>query len=269
MPSQISILGIGWLGFPLAKALIQDGYSVKGSTTTNTKLIELKTVGIDAYQILLEEARIVGEIVSFLKESEILLINIPPGLRRNPNSNFVAKIAHLLPYIKYSSIQKVLFVSSTSVFEATSPFTYIMDEMPANASSLAGLQLIACEKLLQAADFRTTILRFSGLFNDARHPSSTLSKRKGIKHPDAPVNLIHLTDCIGIIQTIIKGAYWGSTFNAAYPSHPSKSDYYTKICQQKALPAPDFDYTNPSKGKIIVSDGIEKQLAYHFSTGLY
>ena len=30
--TQISILGCGWLGLPLAKALLKNGFSVKGST---------------------------------------------------------------------------------------------------------------------------------------------------------------------------------------------------------------------------------------------
>jgi 3-hydroxyisobutyrate dehydrogenase-like beta-hydroxyacid dehydrogenase len=34
--TKISILGCGWLGFPLAKALLKDGFTVKGSTTWNT-----------------------------------------------------------------------------------------------------------------------------------------------------------------------------------------------------------------------------------------
>jgi UDP-N-acetyl-D-mannosaminuronate dehydrogenase len=32
---QISILGCGWLGLPLAKALLQKGFSVHGSKTLN------------------------------------------------------------------------------------------------------------------------------------------------------------------------------------------------------------------------------------------
>ena len=43
---QVSILGCGWLGLPLAKALIGEGYTVKGSTTTPAKLNLLKEEGV-------------------------------------------------------------------------------------------------------------------------------------------------------------------------------------------------------------------------------
>ena len=44
--TKISILGCGWLGFPLAKALLSKGLSVKGSTTSSEKLATLEKAGI-------------------------------------------------------------------------------------------------------------------------------------------------------------------------------------------------------------------------------
>jgi len=38
--TQISILGCGWLGLPLAKAILENEFSVKGSTTSREKPID-------------------------------------------------------------------------------------------------------------------------------------------------------------------------------------------------------------------------------------
>ena len=38
---QVSILGCGWLGLPLAKSLIEKGFSVNGSTTSVEKIPEV------------------------------------------------------------------------------------------------------------------------------------------------------------------------------------------------------------------------------------
>ena len=89
---QISILGCGWLGFPLAKELLKKDFSVYGSTTSSTKLSDLKVAGIIPFQILLNENSIEGNMTSFLENSEVLLINIPPKLRGNATENFVLKI---------------------------------------------------------------------------------------------------------------------------------------------------------------------------------
>ncbi len=265
MSKQISILGTGWLGLPLAKAFLENNYTIKGSTTSENKLKNLSENGIIAYQIVVTEEGPLGNVHSFFSESDTLIINIPPGVRRNPEVNFVAKIEKLIPYIENSMIKKVIFVSSTSVFADLEGFPLISEEMLPNASSNAGKQLIEVEQLLQnQKKIKTTVLRFAGLFGPNRHPATMLSKRNNIKNPEAPVNLIHLTDCIGIIKKIIETKSWGHIFNASYPDHPEKAMYYTKVCEEMGLPAPDYDFDTPSKGKIIDSKQIVESLNYKF-----
>ncbi len=251
---QISILGTGWLGFPLSKKLITDGYTIHGSTTSASKLALLNEEGINPFVIKLTEEGVEGDVTSFLRDSKLLLINIPPGLRRNPDSNFVLKIKTLLPYIKQSSVEQLLFISSTSVFADQIGFPVITDKTLPNATSKSGEQLIKVEKLLlENLDIDTTIIRFAGLFDARRHPAMMLSKRKNIKNPKAPVNLIHRQDCVGIIEKIIETDNWGISINVAYPDHPEKAHYYTKICEQMGLSTPDYENTTPSQGKIIVT----------------
>ncbi len=269
MSKHVSILGTGWLGLPLAQQLIKENYTIKGSTTSENKLEILRQDGVTAYPISLTEEGPIGDMISFLKDSQILIINIPPGLRRNPAINFVSKIQNLIPYIEKSNIQYVLFVSSTSVFADLEGFPLISGETLPNATSNAGKQLIEVEQLLQnRTAFKTTILRFAGLFGPGRHPANMLSRRTGIKNPKAPVNLIHLEDCIGIIKQIIETQSWGQIFNASYPDHPEKGQYYSTICDEMGLPKPDYDYETPSKGKVIESGKIIEQLNYQFHSGI-
>lgn len=270
MNKQISILGTGWLGLPLAKHLIANGYIIKGSTTSVDKLDILKNSGIDPYIVELKETNSENQKALFLENSEILIINIPPGLRRNPESNFVAKIEHIIPYIVTSGVEKVLFISSTSVYTDEEGFPEITSDTIPNATKNAGKQLIETEKLLtNHPSFKATILRFAGLFDSRRHPATMLSKRKNIQNPLAPVNLIHREDCIGVIRKIIEMDQWDQIFNASYPDHPKKSDYYSTICKQMNLPIPDYDFESSSKGKIIASTKVNESLQYDFTHDLY
>jgi UDP-N-acetyl-D-mannosaminuronate dehydrogenase len=59
--TQISILGCGWLGLPLAKALLENGFSVNGSTTSVEKLSVLENLGIQPYLIALSPTLSKGE----------------------------------------------------------------------------------------------------------------------------------------------------------------------------------------------------------------
>jgi nucleoside-diphosphate-sugar epimerase len=264
--TKISILGCGWLGFPLAKAIIGKGFSVNGSTTSKDKIELLKSAGIPPYLIELGENNINGNINEFLDESQLLIINIPPKLRGNSFENFVSKIKNTLPFIEKSSIKKVLFVSSTSVFSDECEF--VTEEINPNPDTESGKQLLECEKLLQSnSHFETTILRFGGLIGEDRNPIHFLSGRTNIENPDAPINLIHQEDCIGIILKIIESNCWGETFNAVAPFHPNREDYYSQKAKENNLELPIFVTSKLSVGKTILSDKLENVLKYQFIKG--
>lgn len=265
MNKQISIIGCGWLGLPLAAALIQDGHSVKGSTTSADKVDLLKQEGIHPFVVTISEKHVEGNITACLKGSEILFINIPPGLRKNPNADIVKKMHLLCTHIKNSGIKNVLYVSSTSVYEDELNIPIITEKSPINGQSSASKQLIAAEQVFQTnTTFEATILRFSGLIGDDRNPAKYLSGQKDVKDPDGPINLIHLNDCIGIIKAIIENSQWETEFNAASPQHPTREQYYNAACEAKSLPLPQFDHVTLSKGKIISSEKVERQLNYEF-----
>ena len=105
MKNEISIFGCGWLGEPLAYSLNQKGFSIKGSTTSETKMTLLNSKGISTYLIQLE--KLTPAIDAFLT-SEILVVNIP--------SKNVEGFKNLISYIEKSTIQKIIFISSTSVY---------------------------------------------------------------------------------------------------------------------------------------------------------
>ncbi|MDT0675195.1 SDR family NAD(P)-dependent oxidoreductase [Autumnicola musiva] len=262
---NISILGCGWLGFPLAKVLLDNAYSIKGSTTSREKIVKLQEKNISPYQIKLFAEGVQGDLTSFLSHSEILIIDIPPRLRSDPEADFTGKIKKLLSYIKKSSIKNVIFVSSTSVYKDTEEFPEYTEASAPNGTSRAAVEIISTEKMLkETAEFNTTIIRFGGLLGNDRHPVNFLSGKTGLKNPKAPVNLIQQEDCIDIITRIIKKEAWGTVFNAVYPNHPDKESYYTKKDKINNLALPEYDHSLASKGKIIKSERLQEMLDFEF-----
>lgn len=272
MGIKISILGCGWLGLHLAKSLLLKGYEVKGSTTSESKLDVLKNAGILPFQIQLEAHQIIGNIEDFLKETDILIIDIPPGLRREISSleemTFVNKIRTLIPFIEKSGIKNVIFVSSTSVYADGFPIVEISEETMPNPDTESGKQLAIAETLLQSnLNFKTTVIRFGGLLGDDRHPAKFLAGKTNVENPDAPVNLIQREDCIGIIEKILNQVEydnWGATFNAVAPQHPTRKAYYQNKALIFNLPLPTFAEDSESKGKMISSKKVEMILEYSF-----
>lgn len=270
--TQISILGCGWLGLPLAKTLLENGFWVKGSTTSVDKLSMLTNLGIQPYLINLTPTLSNGEgdetIEAFLEASKTLIINIPPKLRGSEKENFVSKIRNLIPFIEKSGVENVIFISSTSVYGEDN--LVVTEETELNPDTESGKQLVQSEQLLLSnSNFKTSILRFGGLIGEDRHPIKFLAGRTNIENPNAPINLIHQDDCIGIILEILRQAQnnklvWNETFNAVTPFHPSRKEYYTQKAIEFNLPLPEFNSENLTFGKTIASSKVETILGYTF-----
>jgi nucleoside-diphosphate-sugar epimerase len=273
--TQISILGCGWLGLPLAKSLIAKRRSVNGSTTSENKLQILKDAGINPYLVALESDSISDSIIQFLANSGILIIDIPPKLRGTNSDTsdsqrkiFVEKINTLIPFIERSTVKKVLFVSSTSVYGDENDF--ITEETIPNPETESGKQLLLAEALLQKnKNFETTILRFGGLIGENRHPVKFLAAKENLENPDSPVNLIHQNDCINIIEEIIYQSKWNEVFNAVAPFHPTREKYYTQKANEHGLVLPKFSSEKSNIKKIISSEKVENSLNYLFKLDVY
>lgn len=273
--TQISILGCGWLGLPLAKKSIEKGHSVNGSTTSESKISILESAGINPFLVALESESVSESITSFLAKSEILIIDIPPKLRGNNADStdssrkiFVEKIKNLIPFIEKSTVKKVLFVSSTSVYGDEN--VIITEKTIANPDTESGKQLLLTEAVLQNnPNFETTILRFGGLIGEDRHPVKFLAGKENIENPDAPVNLIHQNDCIAVIQEIISQSKWNEIFNAVAPFHPTREEFYTQKAKVLNLTLPKFSSEKSNIKKVISGEKVENVLNYKFNLENY
>lgn len=265
MNKKISILGCGWLGFPLAQQFISKGYEVKGSTTSIIKHRKLKAENIQPYIVELHENEIVGDFEHFLEGSELLIINFPPKLRGDEPESLVKKIENCLPFIEKSTVKKVIFVSSTAVFPDSFPMKTIYEDTPPQPNDERGKQLLETENRLRYnTQFETTILRFGGLFGENRHPVNHIAGRKNIDNPEAPVNLIHQQDCINLIFHIIDTKLWGKTLNAVYPKHPKRNEYYPQKAADLGLELPEFKPNAISKGKYISCKYLREKYGFEF-----
>ncbi|TMU54760.1 SDR family oxidoreductase [Flagellimonas algicola] len=269
MTEKIGILGCGWLGFPLAQALVQKNYEVYGTTTSQDKLETLKNEGINPYLVSLSASKIEGEIQDFLSRIDTLVINVPPRLRGTSKESFFDKMQLLLEAIKSSSVSRIIFISSTAVYGDV--YGEVTEETPTMPNTESGRQLVQVEKLFQTDDsIRTTVIRFGGLIGPDRNPATMLSGRTGLRNGHDPINLIHLEDCIHMIITILEKGYWGELFNGVYPHHPAKRDFYTEQAQKLGIPAPIYlKDSDKNPGKIVVSRNfLDKSHVFNTSIAL-
>jgi nucleoside-diphosphate-sugar epimerase len=253
MSKNIGVMGCGWLGKPLAIALIKNGYTVKGTTTHISKLEELRSVGIDPYMVDLQETFIDGGIDQFLSGLDALVINVPPGLRSNPDSDYTGRLELLVKNINARpSIKRLIFISTTSVFADLPTIPFYDEFSTPNDDSPAGKKLIAGEKMMQNAGARTTIVRPGGLIGEDRHPIKFLAGKKEVANPKAPVNLTDQSALVKAIILLLQITKELDTYHVISEPHQNRADYYRSKALEKGLQPPEFS-GGKSVGKKIVS----------------
>ena len=262
MPDKknISILGCGWYGLALAKHLISLTYKVKGSTTSAQKAEILNSKGIQGSIIDLGSPTSI-ENTSFF--SADLLIITTPAKDSTSGITYLDQIDNLIKTIIKNKVKLVILISSTSVYGE--PNREVTENDPPTPNTGTGKLLATAErKFLDCPAFRTTILRFGGLYGPGRDPGRFLAGKKMIPDGLAPVNLIHLQDCIGITISIIEREAFGHIINACSPTHPSRKDFYTTAALRSQLEPPVF-IEECKNWKIVSSVKITELLDYQFN----
>jgi len=257
---NISILGCGWYGTALAKTLVNAGYHVKGSTTSPQKLEALGAEGIAPY------------LVNFLPGDEnydagffncdVLLIAIPPKSKSGEGANYIYKIQRIISTAKQQGVKDAIFISSTGVYADLN--NEVNENIAPQPNTEAGKILLAAEDLFRAdTSFKTTIIRFAGLIGPGRDPGRFFAGKKDIPNGRAPVNLIHLDDCIGLSMAIIDMQIYGYLFNACSPDHPARAAFYTQASINSGMETPIF-ISELKEWKIVKSTNVEPILGYRF-----
>lgn len=261
---EISIMGCGWLGMPLAERLSKAGYNVKGSTTTPHKLEELQEKGIRPYLLNLQDENLEREAFKEFLQAQVLVLNIPPHLRSDGGEGYLKQMHLLLEFLSDSPISRILFVSSTSVYLdlnrviTEEDIVFTEEQQPDH-------MLLQSEKLFQQGEgWLTTVLRFGGLVGENRKPGRFLAGKKNVPNGDAPVNLIHLDDCLNILHRIIEADIWGQTFHACADKHPLRREFYHQAALSLGLTPPEFNDMDDTHFKLINSQKIKDALSYNF-----
>ncbi|QNK61203.1 NAD(P)H-binding protein [Pedobacter sp. PAMC26386] len=262
--NKISILGCGWYGLELAKELIKNGYRVKGSTTTPEKLANLQQSGIIPYLINFNEEENGFDRDFF--NCDVLIISIPPKRVTAEQHTFLSKIEKISKAAETHLIPNIIFISATSVYGDYNE--EVNEQTIPNPETDSGKAILAAELALKnITSFKTTILRFGGLIGPNRDPGRFFAGKSAIPNGKAPVNLIHLTDCIGLTMRILQKEAFGYIFNACATDHPTRSVFYTSASLRSGFDKPQF-IDELCNWKLVHSIYITKKLNYEFKISL-
>jgi nucleoside-diphosphate-sugar epimerase len=260
MAKTISILGCGWLGTALGRKLMSQGYVVKGSAATSESYNRLEFTGIQTYHIRIEPDRMIIDYNSFFN-TDVLICSIPPRRTENIVEEFPKQVKQIAREVQKMNISKVIFISSTSVYESKN--CLVFEGQEGNPEKASGRALLKAENLLlNLPGVQSTIVRFGGLIGENRNPARFMAGKRKVT-ANSPVNLIHRDDCVAILSLLIENEIWGEVFNACSPEHPTKEEFYTRAAKISGLPVPEFS-EGTEDYKIVSSDKLIQKLGYTF-----
>lgn len=254
----VSILGCGWLGSALGEYLVANGYEVNGSATKHAKLNLIDELGMQGFLLEISETIALDSDSAFWNCDALI---ISSNVKLDGNEGYLKGMRAVAGIVRSKPIKRVLMVSSTSVYgEPNSVLDETALTQPETASAKRLVEIEAIFK--DIADTQTTIIRCGGLVGPGRLPGSFLAGRKDVPNGLAPVNMVHLKDCIGLIQLLLQAEEPVQVLNAVAPDHPSRADFYTQAAAVQNLSLPLF-VMEKINWKIVNSLGAEK-LGYRY-----
>ncbi len=263
-PGRILVLGCGWLGLVLARELVGMGHRVMGTTTSPENLPELAEMGIEGHLLRLGTdfgAPAEALLHRLLSAADVLVLNVPP--RAAAAGAYPALLRPVHRAVATAGTPKVLVVSSTSVYPNEAR---VMQETDALSTRDAASDVLRAEGhfVPRYGQWKSTVVRLGGLIGPGRAPGRFLAGRRDLLQGNAPVNLLHLTDAVGVLAAIIEHQAWGHTFNACAAQHPLRRDFYPAAARFLDLEPPTFRDGPGPGGKTIDSRLVRQLVPYQF-----
>jgi nucleoside-diphosphate-sugar epimerase len=254
---KVTIIGCGWLGFPLAQHWLSEGHQVTGTTSTESKIATFESVGINGF--LLQFSPTPSVSLEPILDTDLVVIALPPRAGQMGDDFHVQQVYEIIDSIKkYEKQPKIIYISSTSVYPENNRETTEDDIVIENNA------LIKVENIIKKAGLRYLILRCGGLMGYERNPAKYVAN-KTTTQGDVPVNYVHRDDVVLMIDTLLKANIWNEVFNIVAPQHPTRREVYIKAANETGYDLPVFEEPIvPNSFKVISPQKFIKKTGYHY-----
>jgi nucleoside-diphosphate-sugar epimerase len=261
---KVAIVGLGWLGMPLALSLIGKGWQVTGSKTTEDGVEAARMCGLESYLLqLTPELECDSDDLDALLEVDALVITLPARRSGEGEDFYLLAVQEIVDSALAHAIPHIVFISSTSVYgDAEGVMT---EDSPLDPVTDSGRCLRKLEHWLHDLPGTSVdILRLSGLVGPKRHPGRFFAGKRA-PHGNHVVNLVHLEDAVAAIELLLETEGGGRLYNLSAPQHPTRGRFYPQMSRQLGLEVPSFsDDANGGTGKQIDGNLICRELGFHY-----
>ncbi|MBS0976116.1 SDR family oxidoreductase [Serratia rubidaea] len=259
---KVAIVGLGWLGMPLALSLISRGFEVVGSKTTPDGVEAARMSGVECYPLTLTpELECEADDLDALLQVDALVITLPARRTVEGSENYFNAVRMLVDSAMAYGVSRIIFTSSTSVYGEAAGM--LNEDTPINPVSPSGRVLAELERWLhELPNTSVDILRLAGLVGAERHPGRFLAGKVAVKGGGQGVNLLHQDDAIAAIQLLLTLPTGGHVYNLCAPNHPLKREFYPQLAAQLQLTPPQFAAEPEQPARLVDGSRICRELGF-------
>ncbi|MNJ84339.1 hypothetical protein D3C87_17890 [compost metagenome] len=249
---KLGIIGLGWLGLPLAKSLLSKDYQVIG--TTRSRSVSLSHERFSHVMFDPQQKRFSDS--GYFSELDVLILAFTPS--KTDEKAYAKDCVRVIDLIPSSC--KVILLGSSGIYPKRDGI-FTEESYPAGSikNNAIGYAELALSSMLRE---RLTIIRLGGLVGPKRYPVTAMAKSGKIYQSQERLNLIHQEDAIGLIEYIIGQKIWNETVNACSSEHPLKGPYYTQMALKLGIDPPPFE--EKQKTERIISNKHSLDLGYTY-----
>ncbi|PIF21372.1 SDR family oxidoreductase [Candidatus Pantoea floridensis] len=263
---KVAIVGLGWLGMPLAMALTTRGWQVTGSKTSPDGVDAARRCGIEAFQLVLTpELECEAEELDTLMAVDALVVTLPASRTVKGAEDYMQAVQNVVDTALAKKVPRIIFTSSSSVYGSGEGV--MKENSPLQPETVAGKTLVELENWLHDLPGTSVdIVRLAGLVGPNRHPGRFLAGKTGLENGGHAVNLVHLDDVVDAIVLLLQTPKGGHVYNLCASKHPSRDSFYPSVSKQLGLEPPTFvAEAERSAGKVVDGSKIANELGFEYT----
>lgn len=236
--AQWAILGCGYVGTRLARALLASGDRVRVCARNVQRLQPLVELGAEAHHLDASRPRQFGPALSGLR-SPIVVYSIPP-VPEMPAGEAVRRAADASLNV---GAQRFLYLGSTAVYGETEHGATVDEESAVAIGDPVAQPRLADESAVDGArlaGLSTVVLRLSAIYGPARGVRERL-KKGDYQLVDDGVHFfsrVHVDDIVGILRAAAERAPRGALYCVADDRPSTQREYVEWLAPRLSVPLP-------------------------------
>jgi nucleoside-diphosphate-sugar epimerase len=240
---RVLIIGCGYVGLPLGRALAEQGHEVFGMRRSEANKQAMKDAGITP---IIADLTMPG-LLPMLPGPFDWVINLVSSDKGGPEEYrqvFLEGTKALIAWMRESPPKKFIYTSSTSVYGQTDG-SQVKETAITQPATETGKILVETEKLLADAVLRfkvpAVVLRVAGIYGpDRGHLFQQFLRGEAKLDGDGSrvLNMIHVDDLVGAILAALKSGRPGEIYNAVDDEPIPQLHFFRWLSETMGKPMP-------------------------------